>query len=109
MLSVILSLALAIIFIIELISRLTVVAIAAVLLFAYATKPTNESFKAFLKHELNKRTQSRILTYLVTKTFDKEIKDYVIFKTATINNIYDPDREKDEILFIGIFQTWRRL
>jgi hypothetical protein len=95
--------------IIEAISVIGVVAIAALLLFAYATKPTNESFKKFLKHELNKFTKSRVLTFITVKVFDKDIKDYVFFKIATINNPYDDQRGRDTITFLGLFQTWSRV
>ena len=74
-------------------------------LFAYLTKPSNESFKTFLKHEINKQTHSRVLTFMINKSFDKEIKDYVFFKVATVNNIYD-NRENSTVTFLGLFQMW---
>jgi len=95
--------------IINAISVIGILAIGAVLAFAYTTKPTNESFKKYLKHELNKFTQSRVLSYFTAKVFDKDIKDYVFFKIATINNPYDDRRGKDTLTFIGVFQTWSRL
>lgn len=83
--------------------------IIVLLWFMYHTKPTDESFKKFLKHELNKSTESRILTFFANKLFDKEIKDYIFFKIAQIDNIYDGSRGNNTIIFIGIFQTWFRL
>ena len=95
--------------IVEAISVFGFLAIAILLMFAYTTKPTNESFKKFLKHELNKFTQSRVLTFFTAKVFDKEIKDYVFFKMATINNPYDDQRGKGTLTFMGAFQTWWRV
>ncbi len=77
------------------------------LIFAYLTKPTNESFSKFLSIEFNKQTQSRIITYLAKKTLDKEIRDYVFWKVARVRCVYD-DRQKD-IYFLGLFQTWGRM
>ena len=85
-----------------------IIIIVLFLLFAYATNPSNESFEEFIKHEINKQTQSRILTHFTKKMFDKEIKNYIFFKVATINNIYNPKKEHNMITFLGIFQLWSR-
>jgi len=76
------------------------------LFFAYATKPTNESFKKYLRTELTKQTQMKLASTIITKMLDTEIKDFVFFKVATINNYYGG---KDDITFVGAFQTWGRL
>ena len=82
-------------------------AASGLLLFAYATKPTNESFKKYIKLEISKQTQSRLFSGLLTKILDKDIKDYVFWKIATINNIYDAIQQ--EITFLGLFQNWTRI
>jgi hypothetical protein len=50
---------------------ITVITLALLILgtFAYLTKPSDESFKKFIKHELNKQTKSRIVTHLAKKSF----------------------------------------
>lgn len=75
--------------------------------FAYLTKPTDESFRKFLTIELNKKTQSRVITYLAKKTLDKEIQDYVFWKLARVRCVYD-DRQED-VWFLGLFSTWGRM
>lgn len=73
-------------------------------IFAYLTKPTDESFRKFLTIEFNKQTQSRFVTYLAKKTLDKEIQDFVFWKLARVRCVYD-NRQKD-VWFVGVFSTW---
>lgn len=93
----------------QMLTLIGVTSIIVLLWFMHHTKPTDESFKKFLRHELNKSTESRIVTFFINKLFDKEIKDYIFFKIAHINNIYDGSKGDNAIIFIGIFQTWFRV
>lgn len=92
---------------IESLVQLSLFILLLVLIFAYFTKPSDESFKKFIKLEISKQTQTRLLSALVTKMLNKEIKDYIFFKIAIIHNIYDS--RQDEITFLGLFQTWSRI
>ena len=107
MLNLILSLLLVVLQIFQTILTLLTLVILVIALFAYVTKPTDESFKIFIKHEINKKTQSRFITNLVKRSFDKEVKDYVFFKIGTLNNIYNGYQE--ELIYLGIFQNWIKI
>ena len=87
------------------------VAVSGIALFAYFTKPSDESFKPYFKRYLGCQIDSEsdgLTNKLLKKSFlvagvhliKPEIKDYIIFKTAEIQ-----EHGKD-MYFIGAFQNW---
>ncbi len=78
--------------------------ILIILWFTYMTKPSNESFDAFMQYELNKTTGSQISSKYIRKQCDKHVRDFVIFKVINLRNRHD--KNKQDIIFLGIFQTW---
>lgn len=74
---------------------------------AYLTKPTDDSFKSYIKDQMNDhgggvatRIANGVVNSLVLATVKMEIHDYVIIKVATIR---DGNQER---YFIGTLHHW---
>jgi len=93
------------------------VTVTAAGLFAYATKPSNNSFKTYIKEHIKseirdqddgpiekacKNLASNVGSKIIVK--DSDIKDYVFIKVAQIKN-YDKDNDND-MYFVGVCQNW---
>ncbi len=104
-------LALAFFFIVYYMGFLLLVAFICALLFSYATKPTNASFKKYLQNDFTKKLNmgksrrgfgTKLTANIITKIVDKDIKDYVFIKVATMDFM----DSGNPIYFLGAFQNW---